>query len=174
MWIKVSVAQSDCLQPKDSSPPGSFVHGILQARIQEAGSHSLLQGNFLIRGLNQGRVFCIAGRFSCEPGGKAQLFVNRILMQYLGSQLTNICCNKRVKYQGIPPVFKHKYQHLDICDIHNNVFQTKSRGISVHHPQLLILPPPESTHPLYHHLNLENSKKDIFTNFLVPFPWGRR
>ena len=33
---------SDSGQPTDCSPPGSSVHGILQARI---GSHSLLQGN---------------------------------------------------------------------------------------------------------------------------------
>ena len=57
--MKVLVAQL-CLtffDPMDCAPPGSSVHGILQARIQ-AGSHSLLQGIFLIQGLNLGLLHC--------------------------------------------------------------------------------------------------------------------
>ena len=38
----------------DCSPSGSLVHGILQARILEWGSHSLLQRIFLTQGLNPG------------------------------------------------------------------------------------------------------------------------
>ena len=34
----------------DCSPPGPFVHGILQARILELGCHALLQGIFPIQG----------------------------------------------------------------------------------------------------------------------------
>ena len=45
----------------DCGPPGSSVHGILQAAIPELGSHSLLQGIFPTQGLN--RVSCIAGGF---------------------------------------------------------------------------------------------------------------
>ena len=37
----------------DCSLPGSSVHGIFQARILELGCHFLLQGIFLIQGLNQ-------------------------------------------------------------------------------------------------------------------------
>ena len=36
--------------PTDCSPPGSSVHGILQARTPEWGCHSLLQGIFLTQG----------------------------------------------------------------------------------------------------------------------------
>ena len=36
----------------DCSPPGSSVHGILQARMLEWGCHPLLQGIFLTQGLN--------------------------------------------------------------------------------------------------------------------------
>ena len=36
----------------DCSPPGPFVHGILQARILELGCHALLQGIFLTQGSN--------------------------------------------------------------------------------------------------------------------------
>ena len=59
-----SVTQSypTVCDPLDDSPPGSSVHGILPARILEwVGSHSLLQGIFLTKGLNLS--FCIVGRF---------------------------------------------------------------------------------------------------------------
>ena len=39
--------------PMDCSPPGSYVHGILQASTG-VGCHSLLQGIFLTQGLNRG------------------------------------------------------------------------------------------------------------------------
>ena len=42
--------------PVDCGPPGSSVHGMLQARILDLGSHSLLQGIFWTQGLN--RVHC--------------------------------------------------------------------------------------------------------------------
>ena len=43
----------------DCSPPGSSVHGILQARILEwVASHSLLQGNFPTQGSNPGLPHC--------------------------------------------------------------------------------------------------------------------
>ena len=45
--------------PMDCSPPGSSVHGILQARILEwVGCHSLLQGIFPTQGLNLGFLHC--------------------------------------------------------------------------------------------------------------------
>ena len=49
--VKVLVAQlcPTLCNPMDGSPPGSSVHGILQARIL-VGSHSLLQGIFLTQG----------------------------------------------------------------------------------------------------------------------------
>ena len=44
--------------PMDCSPPGSPVHGILQAGILEWVSHFLLQRIFLTQGLNLGLVHC--------------------------------------------------------------------------------------------------------------------
>ena len=44
--------------PMDCSPPGSSVHGILQARILEWGSHSVLKGIFPIQGSNPGLLHC--------------------------------------------------------------------------------------------------------------------
>ena len=46
------IVSADSLGPVDCSPPGSSVHGILQARILEWGFHSLLQGIFLTQGSN--------------------------------------------------------------------------------------------------------------------------
>ena len=57
--VKMLVAQS-CLtlcDPMDCNPPGSFVHGILQARILE-GFHALLQGIFCNQGSNPGLPPC--------------------------------------------------------------------------------------------------------------------
>ena len=42
----------------DCSPPGSSVHGTLQARILDLGSHSLFQGIFWAQGLNPGLLHC--------------------------------------------------------------------------------------------------------------------
>ena len=50
--VRAKLLQS-CLtlwDPMDCSPPGSFVHGILQARILEWAAISLLQGIFLTQG----------------------------------------------------------------------------------------------------------------------------
>ena len=52
--VKVLVTQlcpSMC-DPMDYSPPGSSVHGILQARITGVGSHALLQEIFLTQRSN--------------------------------------------------------------------------------------------------------------------------
>ena len=60
MKVKVLVTQS-CLtlcNLMDCRPPGSSVHGILQAKILEWGSHSLFQGIFLTQGLNPGLLLC--------------------------------------------------------------------------------------------------------------------
>ena len=55
MKVKVKVAQS-C--PTLFDPMDYTVHGILQARIQEWVSHSLLPGIFPVQGLNPGLLHC--------------------------------------------------------------------------------------------------------------------
>ena len=61
VWIYVLVVQS-CLtlrNPMDCSPPGSSVHGILQARILAwVVLNSLLQGIFSTQGSNPGLQHC--------------------------------------------------------------------------------------------------------------------
>ena len=61
--VKVSVTQScpTLCDPMDYSPPGSSVHGILQARILEWVAIPFSRGSFRPR--DQSRVYCIAGRF---------------------------------------------------------------------------------------------------------------
>ena len=55
--------------PMDCSPPGSSVHGILQARMLERVVMSSSRGPFRPRG--QTPVFCIAGGFfAAEPPGE--------------------------------------------------------------------------------------------------------
>ena len=58
---KWSVSHSVCptlCNPMDCNPPGSFVHGILQAKNTGMGSHCLLRRIFQTQGLNQGFLHC--------------------------------------------------------------------------------------------------------------------
>ena len=50
-WLCAQSCLTLC-NPRDCSPPGSSVHGILQARLAEWGCHFLLQGIFPTQGLN--------------------------------------------------------------------------------------------------------------------------
>ena len=63
MKVKVLVAKSHptLWDPMDYSPPGSSVHGILQARILEWVAIPFSRGAFLTR--VRTRVSCTAGRF---------------------------------------------------------------------------------------------------------------
>ena len=59
--------------PVDCSPPGSSVHGILQARILEWVCHALLQGIFLTQGLNPALLHLLhwqVGSLPLAPPGK--------------------------------------------------------------------------------------------------------
>ena len=58
--VKVLVTQlcPTFCNPVDCRPPGSSPHEILQARILELGSHSLLQGIFPTQELNPGLLHC--------------------------------------------------------------------------------------------------------------------
>ena len=59
--MKVLVTQLCLCDPMDRSPPGSSVHGILQARILEWVAIPFSRGSSQPRG--QTWVFCIAGEF---------------------------------------------------------------------------------------------------------------
>ena len=58
--VKVLAAQlcPTLCDPVDCNPPGSFIHGILQARILEWVAIPLPQGILLTKGLNLGLLDC--------------------------------------------------------------------------------------------------------------------
>ena len=61
---------SDSLRPMDCSPPGSSVHGILQARTLQWVAIPSFRGSSQPR--DQTQVSCLAGRF-CGSDGKASV-----------------------------------------------------------------------------------------------------
>ena len=63
MCVSHSVV-SDSLRPIDCGPPGSSVHGILQARILERDAMPSLQGIFLTQGSNPCLLCLLHGRWS--------------------------------------------------------------------------------------------------------------
>ena len=60
-WSEVTQPCPTLCDPVDCSPPGSSIHGILQARILEWGAVSFSRGSSQPRDWT--RVSCIAGRF---------------------------------------------------------------------------------------------------------------
>ena len=101
----------------DCSPPGSPVHGILQARVLEWVAFPFSRGSSQFRDWTQ--VSRIAGRFftswvTQSPGGSVKTEIVRIHPQgfrfrrfgwaqeftFLMNSLTNIaCCNRLIKFQ---------------------------------------------------------------------------
>ena len=72
-YMRVVLYSLSCVQlfcnPRDQSPPGSFVHGIFQARILEWVAISFSRGSFQTR--DQTRISCfVSGFFTAEPTGK--------------------------------------------------------------------------------------------------------
>ena len=69
-WEKVRVESlSPLCDPVDCSPPGSSVHGILQARTG-VGHHFLLQGIFLTQGWNPGLLHGRQTLYRLSPQGR--------------------------------------------------------------------------------------------------------
>ena len=82
-WVSLSVTQS-CLilcDPTNHSPPGSSVHGILQARLLEWIAIPLLQGTYKPR--NWTWSSCIKGRFFAMWTAREAHPTNEILCQIL-------------------------------------------------------------------------------------------
>ena len=68
-WSELAQSCPTLCDPMDCSPPGSSIHGILQARILEWVAISFSRGSSWPRDWAQ--VSCIAGRFfTTEPPGK--------------------------------------------------------------------------------------------------------
>ena len=75
--IEVLVAQSTLCNPMDCSPPGSSVHGILQARILEWVAISSSRGSS--RSRDWTRVSCTAGRFITIKPHSFKILFSKIL-----------------------------------------------------------------------------------------------
>ena len=102
--MKMSVAQScpTLCDPMDCSPPGSSVHGILQARILEWVAIPFSRGSSWPR--NQTWVFHIEGRFFTIWTTREALVVHylkRPLQQPLRSQLANAHGCQQEAVQGL-------------------------------------------------------------------------
>ena len=61
--VSYSVVSDSCDPPMDCSPPGSPVHGIMQARILEWVAISSSRGSSQPKDETQTWVYCIAGKF---------------------------------------------------------------------------------------------------------------
>ena len=92
----VTPVVSDSLRPMDCSPPGSSVHGILQARILEwAAMPPLLLGIFSTQGLNPSVLRLLhwqAGSLPPAPPGKppAPLRAGKSVL-VLSPALSSVC-----------------------------------------------------------------------------------
>ena len=79
--VCVCVSHSICpavYDPMDSSPPGSSVHGILQARILEWVVINLFQRIFLTPGIEPKASVLQADSLPSEPPGKPKCVLNLI------------------------------------------------------------------------------------------------
>ena len=89
---KVLVAQS-CLtlcDPMDCSPPGSFVHEILQARILEWVAMPFSRGIFLMQGSNPHLLHLLhwqMGTLPLAPPGKITNGKSNLTLAYWGTSL---------------------------------------------------------------------------------------
>ena len=79
LTVKVLVTQScpTLCNPRDYSPPGPSVHGILQARILQWAAISSSRGIFLTQGSNLGLLHWQADSLPSEPPGKPLNTLNR-------------------------------------------------------------------------------------------------
>jgi len=62
----------------DCNPPGSFVHGIVQARILEWVAISFSQGNLHDPGIGPESPALASGFFITEPSGKPQILTTNL------------------------------------------------------------------------------------------------
>ena len=77
--MKVAQLCLTLCDPMNCSPPGSSVHGILQARILEWVATALQQGIFPTQGLNPVLLHWQEDSFLTEPPGKPKFLQSRTL-----------------------------------------------------------------------------------------------
>ena len=110
--VLVLVAQScpTLCDPRDSSPPGSSVHAILQARILEWVAIPFSRGSSQPR--DQTRVFCIASRFFIKtPNTSIEKTVfKKTVNKHLLSTFSPSMC--QVLYQALE-IQKNQFLYLE-------------------------------------------------------------
>ena len=126
------VAQS-CLtlcDPMDCSPPGSSVHGILQARILERVVSSFSRGSSWSRDWTW--VSCIAGRFfTVSNTREAQICEKQALKLWLIFFLPKVHIPQSQPKEKKPKVFFFKYYIQDLKIIQDFNFLAASIWINV-------------------------------------------
>ena len=90
---------SDSCNPTDCSPPGSFVHGILQARILEWVAISFSRGSSPPR--NWTLVSCIAGRFFTHEATRDSPFNLITSLKALSSNIVIVLGTPTYEFGGI-------------------------------------------------------------------------
>ena len=73
-------------QPLDCSPLGSFVHGILQARILEGVAIPFFRGIFPTQGLNLGFLYCRRILYHLSNQGSLKTFGNEVFADVMKSR----------------------------------------------------------------------------------------
>ena len=87
---------SDSVTPMHCSPPGSFLHGILQAGILEWVAISFSKGTFPTQGLNPGLLHCRWVLYQLGHQGSPVSTFNDIAFSCIWCSVTQLCltlCN---------------------------------------------------------------------------------
>ena len=74
---------TDSLQPKDKSPPGFSICGILKARILGCVAIPFLQGVFLTQGLNMGLLHCGQILNHLSHQGRPYMYIRKYIYIYI-------------------------------------------------------------------------------------------
>ena len=131
--------------PMDSSPPGSSVHGILQARILEWVAIPSSRGSSPLRDRTHvSGVSCIAGRFfTVEPPGKLSPFIQFSSVQFssVAQSCPTLCHPMNRSMPGLPV----HHQLLEFTQTH--VHQV---GDAIQPSHLLSSPSPPAPNPSQH------------------------
>ena len=135
LWCMLCSATQSCptlCDPVDCNPPGSFVHGILRAKILESVAISFTRASSLPR--DRTHIPCIAGRFfTTEPPGKPLLhcsgpvFKSRLLylriVQISSSLYHTIFCRLPVSSTGASSLFSSDIVACGLSNSQSGIFR---------------------------------------------------
>ena len=103
----------------DCSSPGSYVHGILQARILECVTMPSSGGSFQSR--NRTHIFCIAGSFfTPEPPGKPK--IAHIVSFIKNLKLIPLWCHALIHFFFNHVVLTSVFEYMSPSSLNSNQF----------------------------------------------------